>query len=307
MSKNISIGIVASAGGLNTLSTLGIIQFIKEHNIRITACAGSSGGSFPLAAFCAGIDLRTLNSERIAKELSESFFDPDRKGLAISIFNFLAYVIGIKIKDPLMGIRAMGYFKGDGLFQLLKEKFGNLTFRDTLIPLYVPAWNITEKQTDLFHRDGLNPTLAEAIRMTSSIPLVFRPYNYNNCLYWDGGITSSLPVKELLEQQPGISFVILVDTVSGNDLVMDPLKKSMSLLHALNDIVVGVQNTQIQESIDYAVNKLGEDNVLILTPPHRYGWSDFSQIPEIVADGYQLTKNAFRYKKQLQRMIEIKS
>lgn len=300
----LKIGVVASTGGLNTFSTLGIIKFIKEHNIKITACAGSSGGSFPLAAFCCGIDLRTLESERIVNDLQKSFFDPDKKALIKILLHFMAFVLGIGVKNPLMGINAMGYCKGDALLNLLKSKLGNLTFKDTLIPLYVPAWNLTSKSTDLFHKNGLNPTLAEAVRMTSSIPLIFRPYSYNNMLYWDGGITTSLPVKCLLENEKDINFVIIIDTVSGNDIVFDPLRKSMSFLHALNDIVIGVQNTQIQESIDYAKQKLGEENVLILTPPHRCGWSDFNRIPDIIQEGFQLAKNAFGYNTKLQLALE---
>lgn len=306
MQKPIKIGIVASTGGLNTFATLGIIKFIKEHNIKIEACAGSSGGSFPLAAFCCGIDLRSIDSERIVKELKASFFDPDKKSLVKMIFSFLAFTIGIGVKKPLMGLEAMGYYKGEGVLELLKQKFGNLTFRDTLIPLYVPSWNLSERQTDLFHKDGLNPTLAEAIRMSSSIPLIFRPHSYNNNLYWDGGITSSLPVKELLEHEPDVNFVILIDTNSGTDLVINPLSKPISFLHAMNDIVAGIQNTQIQESIAHAIDKLGEDNVVVLAPPHRCGWSDFNKIPDVIKDGYQLAKNAFRYNKKLQMALDDK-
>lgn len=303
--KKLKVGVVASTGGLNTFSALGIMKFIKEHNIKITGCAGSSGGCFPLAAFCCGIDLRTFEGDQIVKDLENSFFDLDKISLIKLLFSFIVYILGFPIKNPLQGIEAMGYCKGEGLLNLLKDKFGNLTFKDTLIPLYVPSWNITEKQVDLFHKNGLNPTLAEAIRMSSSIPLLFQPYSYNNNLYWDGGITSSLPVKELLDNEPEINFLIMVDTVSGNDLVIDPLKKSMSLMHALNDIVIGLQNTQINDSIGYAQKKLGVDNVLILTPPHRCGWTDFKKIPEIIQDGYQLAKNAFRYNKNLQSTLEM--
>ena len=303
--NKLKIGLVASTGSLNTFSTLGIVNFIKEHNIKITGCSASSGGSFPLAAFCAGIDLRAFDSEKIARDLKDCFFDTDKKSLIKLLLGFLAHVMGINIKSPLMGLEAMGYYKGDGLLNLLKEKLGNLTFKDTIIPIYVPAWNITEKQTDLFHKHGLNPTLAEAVRMSSTIPGVFQPYKYNGHLYWDGGVARSLPVMELLQNEPDINFVILIDTISGNDLIMDPLKKPMSLLHALNDIVIGLQNVQVKEAISYAISKLGEENVLILTPPHRWGWSDFDKIPEIVQDGYQLAKNAFRYNKKLQKALDL--
>lgn len=299
------IGVVASTGGLNCLATLGIMNFIKEHNIKITAAAGSSGGSFPLAAYCCGLDLRTLTGDKIAVELKKSFFDPDRKSILWILLEMVGYVLGLSKKSPLKGIEAMGFCNGDGLLKLLQEKFGNLTFKDTIIPFYVCGWNLREKCTDLFHRNGLNPTIAEAIRMTCSIPLIFRPYRYNDGLYWDGGITASLPVKELLQNEPGVNFVILVDTVSGNDLIINPLNKQFSFLHALNDIVIGLQNTQVQESITYATEKLGEENVLILTPPHRCGWSHFDKIPEIIDSGYQLAKNAFKYNKKLQAALEM--
>lgn len=302
--KKLRIGVAASTGGLNTFSTLGIIRFFKEHNIKIEACAGSSGGSFPLSAFCCGIDLRTLDGQRLVPELKKSFFDPDKKALAKTLIKFLAYVLGMKIKNPLMGIESMGYCRGDTMLALLKEKFGNLTFKDTIIPLYVPAWNISAKRVDLFHKNGLNPTLAEAVRMTSSIPMIFRPYSYNNDLYWDGGITSSLPVKELLENEPDINFIIMIDTISGNDLVLNPLNKPMSFMYALNDIVIGLQNTQIQESIEYAKNKLGEENVILLAPPHRCGWTAFDRIPTIISEGYQLARNAFVYNQKLHSILE---
>lgn len=305
MKNKTKIGLVASTGGLNTFAALGVINFIKEHNIQISACAASSGGAFPLAAYCCGIDTRSLQPDRIANELKHSFFDPDRFGLTKLVLKLLAYVAGFNVKDPLKGLEAMGYCKGESLLQLLKDKFGDLTFKDTLIPLYITSWNINEKRQDIFHSDGLNTTIAEAIRMTSSIPLIFRPYMHNHNLYWDGGIASSLPVKELLEHEPDINLLILIDTISGNDLVLNPLAQPMSLLHALNDIVIGIQNTQITESVDYAVKKLGDENVIILAPPHRCGWDDFSKIPEIIQDGYQLTKNAFRYNKKLHAAFEM--
>jgi hypothetical protein len=108
----------------------------------------------------------------------------------------------------------------------------------------------------------------------------------------------------LLENHPEINFVILIDTISGNDLVINHLNKPMSLLHALNDIVVGVESTQLHESISYAKQKLGDDNVIILTPPYRSAWTDFDRIPAIVKEGYKLAKNAFRYNKKLQIALD---
>ena len=302
--QKIKVGLAASSGGLNCMASLGAINFFKEHNLRISACAGSSGGAFPLAAYCAGLDLRALDGEKIAKELKRTFFDPDKMKIVSILMKFVLFTLGWKIREPLMGLESMGFCSGNGILDLLKYKFGDLTFTDTLIPLYIPAYNISEKRSDLFHQNGLNCTLAEAIRMSASIPLIFRPYSYQNNLYWDSGVQSSLPVKELLDNEPEINFLVVIDTISGNDLVIDPLTKPLSILHAINDLVIGIQDNQVKTSIKYAIDKLGEENVVVLAPRYRCGWADFDEIPRIIEDGYRLAKNAFRLSKKLQMALE---
>lgn len=303
--KNITprIGIVASAGGLNTFATLGAINCIRDHNIKIDAAAGCSGGAFPLAAYCCGIDLRSLDPHKIAAEMEASFFDPDKGFWLKLLAKLIGYSIGIGSKNPIRGIKSMGYCKGDSLLRLLKDKFGDLTFQDTMIPFYTMSWNICEKREELFHKNGQNITIAEAIRMTSSIPLVFQPYEHRGNIYWDGGVINPMPVVPLLQNQPDINFLILIDTV-GNDFVINPLTKSLSLLHALNDFVIDIQHTQLNDSIKYAIDKLGEENVVILTPPHKHGWGSFATIPEVISDGYKLMLNALKSNKKLQTAFE---
>jgi NTE family protein len=89
--------------------------------------------------------------------------------------------------------------------KFIKDKTGNADYTlkqlylDTGIKLVITATNMNKKNTVYLHPENKNPLYSDipirvAIRMSMSIPFLFEPYHYNDCLFSDGGVLDNYPL-----------------------------------------------------------------------------------------------------------------
>ena len=202
--------LVLSGGSFKGLAYMGVIKALGKLDIRrhLNIFVGTSIGS--IFAF-----LLSLNS--YIEEIEEFVNTLDFNNLFKFNFKNLFYNYGLNNGDDIVKIL--------GDFVIKKNYNSNLTFLDlknkTNNILIINASNITKRQNEVFdYINTPNLEIIKAIRMSISIPLIFTPIEYNNCLYVDGGITNSFmynyTIKTLNIKENKIIGVLLNDEISDN-------------------------------------------------------------------------------------------
>ena len=202
--------LVLSGGSFKGLAYMGVIKALGKLDIRrhLNIFVGTSIGS--IFAF-----LLSLNS--YIEEIEEFVNTLDFNNLFKFNFKNLFYNYGLNNGDDIV--------KMLGDFVIKKNYNSNLTFLDlknkTNNILIINASNITKRQNEVFdYINTPNLEIIKAIRMSISIPLIFTPIEYNNCLYVDGGITNSFmynyTIKTLNIKENKIIGVLLNDEINDN-------------------------------------------------------------------------------------------
>ena len=202
-------------GGVKGIALAGALEVLEKRGYRVHRVAGSSAGAIAGAMAASGIPARTM--VEILRSTDYRRFEDGPwwtrtlpgKGLAILLHN--------------------GVHRGDFLAQWLEEQlavhadpggsgtFGDLALDDPEVDveqtdprryrLVVTASDLSAGRLRLLPRDaaeyGVDPArlrIAEAVRISSSIPLFFRPVRWKipgggTAVLVDGGMLSNFPVS----------------------------------------------------------------------------------------------------------------
>ena len=207
--------LVMEGGGVKGIALAGAIEVLEERGYRVHRVAGSSAGAIAGELAASGIDGATMVEILRATDYRRFEDGPwwtrtlPGKGLAILLHN--------------------GIHRGDFLQQWLEEQlaehapagstgtFGDLVIDDPEVDvdrddprrhrLVVTASDLSAGKLRLLPRDatelGRDPErlrIAEAVRVSSSIPLFFRPVRWKSpaggsAVLVDGGMLSNFPVS----------------------------------------------------------------------------------------------------------------
>ena len=191
--------LVCEGGGVKGVALAGAITYLQEHGYEFKKIAGNSAGSIFASLVAVGYT---------GYELKEISFALDFK-------NFMdkTSLSKIPLAGPFLSIvKNKGIFKGDALENFMEEKLkakGKTKFKDISIdgtsPLKIITADSTRKELvvlpdDLvkYNIDPLNFSIAKAVRMSISIPFIFKPIliedNDKSSFMVDGGLISNFPV-----------------------------------------------------------------------------------------------------------------
>lgn len=209
------VDLVLEGGGVKGIALAGALEVLEERGYRVHRVAGSSAGAMAGALAAAGIPARTM-VEILRSTDYRSFEDGPwwtrtllGKGAAILLHN--------------------GIHRGDALTRWVEEQlarhsalgpdaaFGDLVIEDPELDLdpadprhhrlVVTASDLSAGRLRLLPKDapefGIDPSalrVAEAVRVSSSIPLFFRPVRWRlpaggAAVLVDGGMLSNFPVS----------------------------------------------------------------------------------------------------------------
>ena len=193
------VDLVLEGGGVKGIGLVGALAVLEEQRWRPACVAGTSAGAITAALLAAGYS---------AKELQEMLL-----GLDFHAFEDRGWEDRIPGGELISIIKDKGVFEGDYLHEwiggLLAEK-GVRRFADLReegdeerrrYRLRVIASDVTGRRLLALPQDathvGLDPDelgVADAVRMSMSIPLFFEPVTVNGHLIVDGGLLSNFPV-----------------------------------------------------------------------------------------------------------------
>lgn len=190
---------VFQGGGVKGIALVGALKRIEEIGVKFNAVGGTSAGSIVAALYAAG-----YTAEEMKQLLEQTAFDALLDSSKIPAATFL---------------RHRGIYRGkkiyEWMYQCLERK-GVRIFRDLdskEIDLKIVASDLTNRELLKFDRRSY-PTMkiAEAVRMSISIPLFFEPYKLGERLVVDGGVLSNYPLFIFDEPEKTVGFKLISKT-----------------------------------------------------------------------------------------------
>jgi len=184
--------LVFEGGGVKGIAYVGAMQVLKEKGILsgIRRVGGTSAGAINAALFALGYT--PAQQRTIIKNLEFKNFLDDSWGVVRD---------GNRLTDKF------GWYKGNFFHEWVaghvKKRLGdpNATFsnlkEDGKPDLFVYGTNLSTSFGEVFsHEHTPNMRIADAVRITMSIPLFFTAVrNARNDVYVDGGVLNNYPVK----------------------------------------------------------------------------------------------------------------
>lgn len=212
------IGLALGCGGWRGMSHIGVIKALVENDIPIDYIAGTSAGSLIGGLYAYFQDIEKVES------IYKSFTHKD-------LFNAFS---DIRVRG--------GFVTGKKLVNTLDKHLNKVQIEDLKIPFIAVCTDLLTAQKYEISKGSL----AEAIKVSTSIPVLIRPTHTEDHLLVDGGLVSPLPV--VTAQKMGSDIVIAVDTIE-KIFPIAPIGKKLlkSGLIAQISLRVGINNLSITE------------------------------------------------------------
>lgn len=209
--------LVISGGGLKGLSGLGSLKCLLDNNITSTfdTLAGSSVGA--VICFLYNIGYSPQNMYDVLEQIDFTqlikYIEPENL--------LLDPCFGISSPEPII----------NSLYKFMKHKNINksITFSQlygmTKTNLIITGTCLNDITIKYFsHSTTPDMQILKAIRITISIPFIFRPYQYDNKLWVDGGVMNNFPIdlfNNQLDDVIGIYMDDVYDTIDEIDEIQD--------------------------------------------------------------------------------------
>lgn len=204
--KNI---LVISGGGLKGFSALGALTRLKELEIidEPDIFCGTSAGA------CISLLLLVGYSP---KDIFEILFELDMSQMVISNLDniFDEINIGLNLCDPI--IYVMGHLIKTKGFSV-KTTFEEL-FEKTKKKIIITGVCLNDNSLHYFSYENTpKMNVLTAIKISISIPIIFKPCVYNNKLWIDGGVMNNYPIEIFHDKLNDVIGIYMGEEYNGID------------------------------------------------------------------------------------------
>ncbi len=293
--KEPKVALVLSGGAARGLAHIGVLKSLEKHGIPINLIIGTSMGSIVGGLYASGYSPAELQAIADTVNWSDvlSFSDEARRSdlfldqrqaeersfLTIRFKDFQpiipsSFSTGQRLTKFLNGLLLKAVYHPDSSFDELKVPFRAVT-----------TDLISGRQIILSQGD-----LTEALRASTTIPLLFSPVSRDSTLLLDGGLISNIPVD--VAQKFGADIIIAVNVTSGvrNG---NEVQKPWEMADQIMSIMMQVPN-QLQ---------LGKADVAITPLIGDRSSSDFSGVDSLIDAGERAADSAIAAIKQKIRTV----
>lgn len=300
------IGLVFSGGGAKGLAHIGVLKALEENNIPIDYIVGTSMGGIIGGLYASGYSPQEI--ENLA--LSEDFQD----WLSGYYENEHRYFYNKKPENPSFLTAKLQIDTGFNI-KLRSNLINDVPLNFALLELYGQASAIAKNDfnklfvpfrcivADVFTQEMIpvaNGNLAEAIRGTFTVPLVYRPIKVNGKYVFDGGLYNNFPVDVMKNEfQPDYIIGSNVSSKTYNDYPKENEDKLM------NRFLVYMFLSKTDSTA------IGKNGAYIQPDLSEYSTTNFTPVAELIKKGYDATiADIPKIKKALSRsdnQTELKS
>lgn len=256
------VGLVLSGGGAKGLSHIGTLKALEENHIPVDYITGTSMGGIVGALYAAG-----YSAEQIEKIALTSDFQDWVSGRFKSDYSFYfqktavnASLITAKLSiDTALRMSFRNNLVNDiplnfALIELLSQ--ASAISKDNFDNLFIPYRCMV---SDVFSQTSItvkNGSLAEAVRATMTVPLIYRPIKLDNKYVFDGGLYNNFPA-DVMQKEFKPDYMIGVNVSAknfkeypktGDERLMNRLMLFMFLAKS-DSTLIGKNGTYIQPDL----------------------------------------------------------
>lgn len=269
------VGVAFGGGSARGLAHVGVIRWLEEHRIPIDVAAGTSMGGLVGGAFATGMDaaelerfITSLDWDQLFGASSFAYKNIRRKADARAYPSRLEFGLRGGIVPPtalndgeyvelLLGRIAAPYYNVEH-------------FDDLPTPFRTVAVDLLSAQPVVMH-DG---SLADAMRATMSLPLIFPPVDVNGQVLIDGGTMNNVPAD--------------VVRGMGADRVVAINVGDLSDREGVSYTMFGVAGNTIDAMMRASTRRaLAAADVVINVPLGKYGSLDWRRARDLIDEGYR--------------------
>lgn len=256
-----STALVLSGGGAKGLAHIGVIQALEAAGIRPDLVVGTSMGALVGALYAAGANGSQLESLAGQLPLGGLFRAGEPRGPAVwgsrhPLLMWEEGARGFAIQGATIQQSAINTLLNTMLLRANLQARGN--FDRLPIPLRVVATSMSDRSTVVL----AGGDLAQAVRASIAIPLVFSPELIDGQVLADGGLSANIPIG--VARSAGATRVIVSDVT---DIPDDSLNLSSP---------IGVADRLLDWLFQQPLDSLRADDLAIRSPIEGFSTLDFS-------------------------------
>lgn len=265
------VAVVVGSGGAKCAAALGLWRVLKREGIDICMAVGSSGGSIYAAFMALGYD------DEVAEKWTQDLWTPDL------MEGYTANLRAAMSGKPRFMERS-GLIDDGPVRALLHETFGDRTFADAHVPLYILSTDMHSGQP-FVHSTG---RIAQAIRASIAIPLIFPPEQIGDRLLVDGAVSDPLPVDAAIKEGADIVLAMGFELATRSRL-----RSYLAVTAHFNSIYM---NNILRSTFAFS-NLAHHAEVIPILPQFEraIGTFDGDQVPYIVEAGIRATEEQVPY------------
>ncbi|HEY3295125.1 MAG TPA: patatin-like phospholipase family protein [bacterium] len=275
-----TVALALSGGGARGFAAIGVLQALEEEHLEPDLIVGTSIGAVLGGLYAAGYSATELRTIALNTEWNKIFLDrPSRRNLFLAQKETVSrHILSVRFRGWSLDVPT-SLTSGQKLSELLFELVHRApyqpwpSFDDLRIPFRAVATDLISGKPIVFKSGDL----AEAMRASISMPLVFAPYRMDTLLMVDGGVAENIPVNTAREQ--GADVVVAVD-MSATPATDENLTLPWELVGRVTTIM---QSERRDASVSRA-------DVVIAPDLDEHHSTDFSDIPILISAGYLAAK-----------------
>ncbi len=275
------VGLVLSGGGAKGAAHIGVIKALEENNVPIDYVTGTSIGAIIGSLYAIGY----TPDEMLELILSKDFFywqtgqveadymyyfhkpDPTPEFFKISVdmsdsLHIKTNILPQSVIDPIQMNQAFM-----GLYAQASAKAG-WNFDNLFVPFRCVGSDVYNKKAIVF-KDG---DLGDAVRVSMTFPLFFKPIWKNKVPLFDGGIYDNFPVNPMRE-------TFHPDFIIGSNLSSGKKVPSNNWYNQIETMIMQESQMEVPEEEGITL-RFSFDNVSLL---------DFDRAKELMDIGYRRT------------------
>jgi NTE family protein len=278
------VGLVFSGGGAKGIAHIGVLKALEENNIPIDYITGTSMGAVIGAMYAAGYSPQEMEYIALSPEFqnwvngkykSDYSYYFDKKPQNPSFISAKMKIdssFNLKLRSNIINDIPLNF----ALIELLSQASANA--KDNFDDLFVPFRCIV---SDVFSQKAIalkKGNLAEAVRGSMTVPLIYRPIKVDDKFVFDGGLYDNFPVDIMKSDfNPDI---IIGANVSSKNFNSYPSENDEKLMNKLLMYIF------LSKSDSNAVSK---DGIYIEPNLKEYSSTNFKPVEEIIKHGYEAT------------------
>jgi NTE family protein len=278
------VGLVLSGGGAKGLAHVGIIKALEENNIPIDYITGTSMGGIVGAMYAAGYSPDQIEMVALSTDFQDwvsgrynsdfSFFfqkkstNPSMLTAKLSVDSNLR----LSFRSNLINDIPLNF----ALMELFSQ--ASAIAKDNFDHLFVPYRCMV---SDVFSQTSITVakgSLAEAVRATMTVPLIYRPIKLEDKYVFDGGLYNNFPADVMKKTfNPDI---IIGSNVSAKNYNEYPKSDDDRLMNRLMRFMFLSKSDS---------TLIGENGIYIEPDLKSYSATNFNPVAALIKQGYDAT------------------